>query len=118
MVCGRTGRYHNAMDSDPDNAGEPQAKAVPEFSISAIQAGDIVFIYDQSAGIQDVVKGFGNVIGQRVLAAARRTEPISIRSRLPYYSHVMLGLGGGLIIHADGRTVAVEILPAALQFQT
>jgi hypothetical protein len=61
---------------------------------------------------------FVNVVGQRVLAAIRRREPITLKPRIRRYSHVMLGVGDGLIIHADGKTVAVEVISDALHHAT
>src|ERR1700688_4106817 len=95
------------MSSDPLDTG---------ISITAVNAGDIVLVYDQSTRLRNIAKRWGNVVGQRILAAIRRGEHVPLKSRLPYYSHVLLGLGGGLIIHADGKTVAVEVIHEALHF--
>jgi Permuted papain-like amidase enzyme, YaeF/YiiX, C92 family len=102
------------MDPD-DSKPSPQP---PSFQIGAISAGDVVFVYDGSTRIDKKVKRFLNVIGQRILASIRRAERVSLRPRVRKYSHVMLGVGGGLIIHADGKTVAVEVVSDALHHNT
>jgi hypothetical protein len=99
----------------------PQDEACPaasNFRIDAISAADIVLVYDQSPRLRNILVRFVNVVGQRVLASLRKTERLN---RIPWrckFSHVMLGLDGGLIIHADGKTVAVEVISDALHYQT
>ncbi len=86
--------------------------------IGAISAGDIVFVYDDSARGLDKIKQLINVTGQRILAAVRKEERLSLQLRTPQYSHVMLGMDGGLIIHADGKKVAIEVISDALTHGT
>lgn len=35
---------------------------------------------------------------------------MSIWADMPRYSHVMIGIGGGLVIHADGKRVSIDVL--------
>jgi hypothetical protein len=88
------------------------------FRIGAIGAGDIVFVYDRSQRVRDKIMQFVIVNGPRILAWFRKTEQVMPFSALHKYSHVMLGVGSGLIIHADGETVAVEIISDALVYET
>src|SRR5690606_4075524 len=43
---------------------------------------------------------------------------ISIFDRIPKYSHVILGLDGGIVIHADGKSVEIEVITDALHIAT
>jgi uncharacterized protein YycO len=88
------------------------------FRISAISAGDIVFVYNETAHIRDKASRFITVNGQRILASVRKTDRLEPTSPIHKYSHVMLGMGGGLIIHADGQKVAIEVISDALRWQT
>jgi hypothetical protein len=88
------------------------------FRIDAISAADIIFVYDGSTRVRNKVIRFINVVGQRILASIRKAERLTLALRVRKYSHVMLGVGGGLIIHADGKTVAVELISVALHCQT
>jgi hypothetical protein len=88
------------------------------FEIGAISAGDIVFVYDRSPRVRNKISRFINVIGQRILASIRKEERLRLAPRVRRYSHVMLGVGGGLIIHADGKSVAVEVISDALHHHT
>ncbi len=88
------------------------------FEIGAISAGDIVFVYDASPRVRNKISRFINVIGQRILASIRKVERLRLAPRVRRYSHVMLGVGGGLIIHADGKSVAVEVISDALHHHT
>jgi uncharacterized protein YycO len=90
----------------------------PTFLIGAVLAGDIVFVYDGSTSSVKRVKRSINILGQRILASIRKTGRGSWKQDSRKYSHVMLGLGGGLIIHADGKTVAVEVVSDALRYDT
>jgi hypothetical protein len=94
---------------------EPEA-TISRLRIAALEPADIVFVYDQSSGLLNKVDRLANVYGQRALAAVRRPESLPIG--VPLYSHVMLGMGGGLIIHADGKTVSIEVISDALQYAT
>ena len=92
--------------------------ASTHFRIGAVSAADIVLIYDQSPRLRKVLTRFFNVVGQRILASVRKMKHLNPTLWGREFSHVMLGVGGGLIIHADGKTVAVAILDDALHFQT
>src|SRR5207248_7312520 len=74
--------------------------------IYAISAGDIIFVYNERARGLGKVKEFINVSGQRVLASMRKRDKLSLKQEIRKHSHVMLGMDGGLIIHADGKTEA------------
>jgi hypothetical protein len=92
--------------------------ALSNFQIGAISAGDIVFVYPRPAGLRKWIVRFLNLVGQRILASLRKTDRLALRTPARSYSHVMLGVGGGLVIHADGKTVAVEIITDALRQET
>jgi len=92
--------------------------ALSNFQIGAISAGDIVFVYPRPARLRKLIVRFFNVIGQRILASLRKTDRLALRTPVRSFSHVMLGVRGGLIIHADGKTVAVEIIADALHQET
>lgn len=92
--------------------------ALSNFQIGAISAGDIVFVYPRPTRLRKLIVRFLNVVGQRILASLRKTDRLGLRMPLRSYSHVMLGVGGGLVIHADGKTVAVEIITDALHQET
>lgn len=83
-----------------------------------IAAGDVILVYSGSGGKQHRVISRLNVIGQRILASVRKLDRLPLLSKLPRFSHVMLGIGPGLIIHADGKSVAVEIPKDALRQNT
>src|SRR5579872_441080 len=78
--------------------------------LDAVAAGDVVFLYGQSPRLLDRLRGWINVHGQRILAAWRAVEPVRLREKLPHYSHVMLGVGSGLVIHADGKRVSIDVI--------
>lgn len=84
------------------------------FEISQLRAGDIIFVKSSRSEKRQLLIQNLNIHGQRVLAALRRQDRISLTEHLPRHSHVMLGLGLGNIIHADGRTVALEGVEQAL----
>jgi hypothetical protein len=98
--------------------GEPKDPSAPSFETSAVAAGDVVFVYDQHTNPVKRFKRLGNVIGQKLLASIRRQDRQPLKSGLRTYSHVMLGVGNGLIIHADGKTVTVEPMSDALNYET
>jgi hypothetical protein len=87
-----------------------------QFSVASIWAGDVIFVYDQSPGLLKKIIRVVNTYGQRLLARLRRQQSLPIRKKLTRYSHVMLGAGGGVIVHADGKTVSVEVVSDALRF--
>ena len=88
------------------------------FDLKSLRAGDIVFAYSGSSRLKGRLRPNLNVTGQRLLMAVRRKHQIPLRTALPRYSHVMLGLGNGLVIHADGKKVCVEIISDALKYDT
>lgn len=92
--------------------------ALSNFQIGAISAGDIVFVYHRPARLRKLIVRFLNIVGQRILASFRKMDRLALRMPVRSYSHVMLGVGGGLIIHADGKTVAVEIVADGLHQET
>ena len=92
--------------------------ALSNFQIGAISAGDIVFVYQRPAHLRKLIVRFLNLAGQRILAWFRKMDRLALMTPIRSYSHVMLGVGGGLIIHADGKTVAVEIIADALHQET
>ena len=85
-----------------------------QFRSLSIEAGDIVIVLDRPSNPFGKLKQTINVIGQRALARLRASDPVDLLAPLPKHSHVMLGVGDGLIIHADGKTVALEVLSDAL----
>jgi hypothetical protein len=91
---------------------ESLSESGPEilFTIGAIANGDVVLIYNRPRSLWGRVSKLINVGGQRFLAAIRRAERVSIFRSLPSYSHVMLGVGGGLVIHADGKRVSIDVI--------
>ncbi|HEX4322419.1 MAG TPA: hypothetical protein VHZ52_16015 [Acidobacteriaceae bacterium] len=107
------------MAADPSKSNPHAGKtSAPSFQIASVATGDIVFVYDGSRSPIKRVKRWINILGQRILAAMRKTDPSPLKRETQKYSHVMLGLGQGLIIHADGKTVAVEIVSDALRYDT
>lgn len=80
------------------------------FSIGGLIDGDIVLIYSRPQSILGRVFRSINTMGQRLLAAIRRVERVSIFARIPSFSHAMIGIGGGLVIHADGKRVSIEVI--------
>jgi Permuted papain-like amidase enzyme, YaeF/YiiX, C92 family len=108
----------HARDESNAGTGEPKEPSTPIFKTSAVAAGDVVFVYDQHTNPIKRFKRLGNVIGQRLLASIRRQDRQPLKSGVRNYSHVMLGVGNGLIIHADGKKVAVEPMSDALNYET
>ncbi|MEH6433810.1 hypothetical protein [Massilia sp. DD77] len=94
---------------------QAQAQAQAKFDPLSIQAGDIIFVLPKASG-WSWLKQLANVQGQHVLAKLRRSKRLGLAARVRKYSHVMLGAGDGLIIHADGKTVALEVVTDALDF--
>src|SRR5690606_40510835 len=83
------------------------------------RAGDIIFFDSNSPRFWSRLKRNVNVTGQRLLAATRHSKHrISIFGRIPKYSHVILGLDGGIVIHADGKSVEIEVITDALHIAT
>ena len=89
-----------------------------DLEVGHLRAGDVIFVTGGSSGKKENLSQALTIHGQRVFAALRRQETISLTERLPGHSHVMLGLNNGNIIHADGRTVALEGLEQALRVGT
>ncbi|ASV39778.1 hypothetical protein CI807_27410 [Pseudomonas sp. NS1(2017)] len=87
-----------------------------QFNHMAVRAGDIIFVLPPTSGVGTVLQ-WGNVQGQRILASLRATDKISLKLILPKFSHVMLGAGDGLIIHADGTKVTLQVVTDALKFE-
>jgi hypothetical protein len=85
------------------------------FDLMSIKAGDIIFVLPATSGLSKL-KQVVNIQGQHLLAKVRRRERMGLVERVQKYSHVMLGAGNGLIIHADGKTVALEVVTDALNF--
>lgn len=103
-------RFKNGADSADDRS---------QFNVGHIRAGDIIFFDSNSPRFWPRLKRKVNVIGQRLLAATRHSEhKISIFDRIPEYSHVILGLDGGIVIHADGKSVEIEVITDALHIAT
>ncbi|MFJ4145697.1 YiiX/YebB-like N1pC/P60 family cysteine hydrolase [Pseudomonas sp. NPDC089734] len=87
-----------------------------QFNHMAVRAGDIIFVRPRTSGIGTLIQ-WGNVKGQRILASLRSTDKISLKPIMPKFSHVMLGAGDGLIIHADGTEVILQVVSDALKFK-
>ena len=85
-----------------------------QFRSLSIEAGDIVIVLGRPSNPVGKLKQSINVLGQRALVKLRASDPVDLLAPLPKHSHVMLGVGDGLIIHADGKTVALEVLSDAL----
>lgn len=103
-------RFKNGADSADDRS---------QFNVGHIRAGDIIFFDSNSPRFWSRLKRNVNVIGQRLLAATRHSKHrISIFDRIPKYSHVILGLDGGIVIHADGKSVEIEVITDALHIAT
>lgn len=81
----------------------------------AIEAGDIVIVLGKPTSLVGNIKLGINLKGQRILSSVRGDESVSLLDELPPVSHVMLGIGDGLIIHADGKSVAEETIHDALK---
>src|SRR5258708_2696328 len=92
--------------------------AAKKFEIGRVRAGDIVFVDTRSVDAIGKIERFVIVYGQRLLAWWRRDRSIPLRDKLPKHSHVMLGLDGGTVIHADGKSVTIEVISEALQHAT
>jgi hypothetical protein len=90
---------------------QPEVK----FDFMSIRAGDIIFVLPESRGLSKLTQ-LTNVHGQHLLAKMRRNNRLGLRASVRKYSHVMLGAGDGLIIHADGKKVALEVVTDALNF--
>ncbi|TWI64491.1 permuted papain-like amidase YaeF/Yiix C92 family enzyme [Pseudoduganella lurida] len=86
------------------------------FNLLAVQPGDVIFVLGNPRDLAGKLRQTINIHGQRVLASMREDGQIDLQEKLPHYSHVMLGLGNGCIIHADGTSVAVEVFHDALHF--
>ncbi|MBB3122023.1 hypothetical protein [Pseudoduganella violacea] len=88
----------------------------PIFRNLSIEAGDIVLVRSNPAKLHGNLKRYVNINGQRVLASIRGGG--SARAEIPSsgHSHVMLGMGDGLVIHADGHSVVYEVASDALKF--
>lgn len=80
------------------------------FTLGAIVNGDVILIYSRPRSLWGRVSRFINVGGQRLLAAIRRVERVSLFRRLPSHTHAMIGIGGGLVIHADGKLVTIDVI--------
>ncbi|EJF71733.1 hypothetical protein A462_11805 [Pseudomonas sp. Ag1] len=87
-----------------------------QFNHMAVRAGDIIFVLPRTSGV-DAILQWGNIQGQRILASLRTTDKISLKPILPKFSHVMLGAGDGIIIHADGTEVTLQVVSDALKFK-
>lgn len=85
-------------------------RPVSIFRIGAVANGDVILIYSQPQRFWDRRVREVNVYGQRILAAMRRVEHVSPFISFPHHSHVMLGIGGGLVIHADGKRVNIDVI--------
>lgn len=105
----------SAHPEDVNSLGRPRPKIVREFHTGHIAAGDIIFTCDTSPKLSERFENVFNFCGQRLLAALRRHDRIPLSERIPKYTHVMLGLDGGLVIHADGNRVSIDVISDALQ---
>lgn len=85
-----------------------------KFEAGHLRSGDIIFVLPTTAEKGKWWVQKLNVFGQRLLAWMRRTDRISPRKKTAMYSHVILGLDSGNVIHADGNTVALESVESAL----
>ncbi|SAL52727.1 YiiX/YebB-like N1pC/P60 family cysteine hydrolase [Caballeronia concitans] len=96
---------HHFFASDTQSSG---------IGLGAVRAGDLIFVHPRTGRAHEKIKRYLNVKGQRILSGAREGERVSpLKSATRHvrdYSHVMLGLGGGLIIHADGKKVVIDVL--------
>ena len=81
---------------------------VSKFDGVWLDAGDVVFMAKRAGQRREKISTAINVNGQRLLAAFRRAERLRITTRLGAWSHVVLALGDGTVIHADGRSVAID----------
>lgn len=95
-----------ARRSGVTNAISPETS----FTLGSIANGDVVLIYSRPRSLWGRVSRSINVLGQRLLAAIRRVERVSLLTPLPSHSHAMIGVGGGLVIHADGKQVSVDVI--------
>lgn len=87
------------------------AQAGFKLDAAALRPGDIVFAAkskNASEAKMATARSALNVNGQRVLAALRRGDRIGLRAKVGPWKHVMLAVGNGLVIHADGHKVAIE----------
>ena len=88
-----------------------------KFDFMSIRAGDIIFVLPESSGLRKLTQ-LTNIHGQHFLAKIRRSNRLALKASVRKYSHVMLGAGDGLIIHADGKKVALEVVIDALNFES
>jgi hypothetical protein len=88
-----------------------------KFDVMSIKAGDVIFVLPESSGFGKAVQLI-NIQGQHLLAKVRRRNRLPLKARVRKYSHVMLGAGNGLIIHADGKKVALEVVNDVLNFES
>lgn len=103
------------MTSTPESAKKTDEF---RFALAHIKAADIVFVYPSSAHLHEKIIRFFNIVGQRFLAGIRREHRVAPLARVPRFTHVMLGVGSGLVVHADGKIVRVEIVSDALAYAT
>ncbi|WP_416769624.1 YiiX/YebB-like N1pC/P60 family cysteine hydrolase [Pseudomonas sp. RHF3.3-3] len=87
-----------------------------QFDPMAVRAGDIIFVLPHVSGRSKLIQ-WGNVRGQRLLASLRTTGKISRKAIVPDFSHVMLGAGDGLVIHADGKKVTLQVASKELNIK-
>ena len=92
----------------------PDSQPTEQFRSLSIEAGDIVIVLGRPSNPVAALKQAVNVLGQRALAKLRASDPVDLLAPLPKHSHAMLGVGDGLIIHADGKSVALEVISDAL----
>lgn len=98
--------------------GKPQTRArkgagfIPATGLRAAQlaAGDLIFVNAVPTTIGRRLAQGANLMGQRVLVARRSGPATPSSPGAGGFSHVMLGIGPGLVIHADGRRVALDLL--------
>jgi hypothetical protein len=88
-----------------------------KFDFLSIKAGDVIFVLPHSSGLSKLTQ-VANVHGQHLLAKLRKSNRLPIKASVRKYSHVILGLGDGLIIHADGKKVALEVVTDALDIES
>lgn len=112
----RSNQGNSLLDFD---SGAITSDTPVDFELGRIRAGDVIFFNTNSPHFWPRLKRNVNVIGQRLLVVFRTTKNrISIFDRIPRYSHVLLGLDGGIVIHADGKSVEIEVITDALHIAT
>lgn len=79
-------------------------------AVGSVADGDVVLIYSRPNSLLSRLSRCINVGGQRLLAAIRHVDRVSLFQRLPSHSHALLGIGGGLVIHADGKRVSIDVI--------